>query len=36
MKAAAQSVGGFPVGTIIPNMGAFIAWGLNMDHLKTM
>ncbi len=36
MKETFQRFGGFLAGMITPNIGAFIAWGLNMDNLTTM
>lgn len=35
MKAAIQRFGDFLAETIIPQIGAFIAWGLIFDNLKT-
>ena len=36
MKEAIKRFGGFLAGMITPNIGAFIAWGLNMDNLMPM
>ena len=35
MKAAIQKFGGSLAGTITPQIGAFIAWGLIPDNLTT-
>jgi mannitol-specific phosphotransferase system IIBC component len=32
MKEAIQKFGGFLAGMITPKIGAFIAWGLNIDY----
>jgi PTS system mannitol-specific IIC component len=32
MKEAIQKFGGFLAGMITPQIGAFIAWGLNIDY----
>jgi len=36
MKETIQRFGGFLARMITPAIGAFIAWGLNMDNLTTM
>jgi mannitol PTS system EIICBA or EIICB component len=32
MKETIQKFGGFLAGMITPQIGAFIAWGLNIDY----
>lgn len=36
MKEQIQRVGAFMAGTITPDIGAYIAWGLNMDTFITL
>ena len=33
MKESIQRVGGAMAGMVIPNIGAFIAWGLSLIHI---